>query len=95
MRLEKAEVEQIARLAGLNLTPEETQRISGQLSLIVDFFDQLGMVDTSAISSEKQSSRSANVFRQDSVRPSLPREKVLSLADECDGDCFLVPKVLG
>jgi len=95
MPLEKLQVEQIARLAGLNLTVEETERISGQLSLIVDFFDQLGEVDTSAISSEKQSPQTANVFRQDHVRPSLPREKVLCLANETDGDCFLVPKVLG
>ncbi len=95
MRLEKAEVEQIARLAGLILTPEETEEMSGQLSLIVDFFDQLGEVDTSSISSEKLSAKAANFFRQDHVRPSLPREKVLGLADECDGDHFLVPKVLG
>lgn len=94
MPLEKTQVEQIARLAGLNLTPEETRRISGQLSLIVDFFDQLAEVDTSTLTSEELSPQAVNVFRQDEIRPSLSRRKVLSMSNERDGEQFLVPKVL-
>ena len=94
MPLEKRQVEQIARLAGLKLTPEETVKMSGQLSLIVDFFDQLREVDTSSVTSEKRSPRAANVLRPDNVRPSLDQRTALSLSSERDGEYFLVPRVL-
>lgn len=94
MPLEKPQVEQIARLAGLKLTPEETVRISGQLSLIVDFFDQLGEVDTSSVIPKDRSPLAANVLRQDNVRPSLSQQTALSQSNERDAEHFLVPKVL-
>jgi aspartyl-tRNA(Asn)/glutamyl-tRNA(Gln) amidotransferase subunit C len=37
----------------------------------------------------------ANVFADDLVRPSLPREKALANAPHQDGQFYLVPAVLG
>jgi aspartyl-tRNA(Asn)/glutamyl-tRNA(Gln) amidotransferase subunit C len=36
-----------------------------------------------------------NVFRADEPRDSLPREAALSNAPKADGECYLVPAVLG
>jgi aspartyl-tRNA(Asn)/glutamyl-tRNA(Gln) amidotransferase subunit C len=36
-----------------------------------------------------------SVFREDEPRPSLPREQALANAPHADGECFLVPPVLG
>jgi aspartyl-tRNA(Asn)/glutamyl-tRNA(Gln) amidotransferase subunit C len=37
----------------------------------------------------------SGVFRDDEPRPSLPREEALANAPQSDGECFLVPPVLG
>jgi aspartyl-tRNA(Asn)/glutamyl-tRNA(Gln) amidotransferase subunit C len=36
-----------------------------------------------------------NVFRDDEVRPSLPREQALANAPQHDNEHYLVPAVLG
>jgi aspartyl-tRNA(Asn)/glutamyl-tRNA(Gln) amidotransferase subunit C len=36
----------------------------------------------------------SNVFRDDVVRPSLPREAALANAPKTDGQCFLVPQII-
>ncbi len=36
-----------------------------------------------------------NVFRADALRPSLPRDEALANAPKSDGECYLVPAVLG
>jgi|GEM_PF-7086493 len=38
--------------------------------------------------------KAENVFREDKVRPSLPRGKALGNAPDSDGEYFLVPKVI-
>lgn len=35
-----------------------------------------------------------NVFREDAVRPSLPREEVLQNAPKARDGCFVVPRIV-
>ena len=95
MPLSKAQVEHIARLARLSLTPEEIERYTTELTVILDYIDQLKSVDTEGVEPENQFITAENVFREDIAEPSLPRDKALANAPQQDGEFFLVPKVIG
>jgi aspartyl-tRNA(Asn)/glutamyl-tRNA(Gln) amidotransferase subunit C len=94
MPLTPAEVEHIAELAKLSLTPEEIERIGTQLSAILDYAAELRAVDTSAISPTATVLPLHTVLREDVVQPSLSRESVLANASEHSDDSFKVPAVM-
>ncbi len=94
MRLSIQQVEHVARLARLNLTPGEVEKFAAELTVVLDYIDQLKAVDTEHVTLGAQSAE-GNVFREDRVTASLPREDVLRNAPRQDGNFFLVPKVLG
>lgn len=94
MPLSKEQVEHIAKLARLNLTLEEIEKFTKELTIIVDYFDQLKAVDTEGVGPQSQFIKAENVFREDGVRPSLPRKMALRNAPDSDGEYFRVPKVI-
>jgi len=93
-RLTMAEVEHIAELAKLGLTGEEKRIFQEQLSAILDYFETLQEVDTSAIPPTATVLPLRNVMREDEVQPSLPPELVLSNAPEREENSFRVQAVL-
>lgn len=95
MPLSKAQVEHIAKLARLNLTPAEIEKYTHELTAILSYIDQLQAVDTSGVEPQNQFISAENVFRDDVPEPSLSREKALRNATDRDDEYFLVPKVIG
>jgi aspartyl-tRNA(Asn)/glutamyl-tRNA(Gln) amidotransferase subunit C len=95
MPLEKAQVEHIARLARLKLSPEEIEKLTVEMAVIIDYFEQLQLVATDGVEPRDQFITAGNVFRDDTVRPSLTREQALGNAPQTDGEFFHVPKVIG
>ena len=95
MPLSRAEVEHIARLARLHLSPEEIDAYTRELTVILEYVDQLRAVDTTGVEPREQFITAENVFRDDVVKPSLPREQALANAPDHDGEYFHVPKVIG
>ena len=98
-KVTKEEVERVAELAHLKLTPDETGSMVHDLNAILDYVAQLEQLDTTSISplsqvSELDSSAEPGTLRQDEVRPSLNRAEVMSQAPESDGAFFKVPKVI-
>lgn len=49
MKITLAEVEHVARLARLELTAEEKERMRAQLDSILSYIDKLNELDTSAV----------------------------------------------
>ena len=94
MKLSREEVLHIARLARLGLTESEVDRLSEQLSNILENFEILKKVDTSDVPPTAQSVALQNVMRDDEVAPSLPAEEILSNAPRREGDFFRVRAVL-
>ncbi|MBI2845783.1 MAG: Asp-tRNA(Asn)/Glu-tRNA(Gln) amidotransferase subunit GatC [Chloroflexi bacterium] len=80
MGIDRRQVEHIAELAKLELTPEEIEIFASQLSVILEHFRSLQEVDTGGIPPTAQVIPLRNVLRQDEVVPSLPTEDVLSNA---------------
>lgn len=95
MSLSRHDVEKVSLLARLSLSEEELTKMTSQLGDIVGYVDQLAELDTEGVEPMAHAVDVANVFRADEVRPSLPREEALTNAPEADGECYLVPAVLG
>lgn len=89
------EIRRLARLAKLKVTEEELQSLSLELSKIVSLVDQLAEVPTEGIEPMVHAFDLQNVLAPDQVQPSLPRDEALRNAPSHDGECFLVPAVLG
>ena len=94
MKLSREEVLRIARLARVGLTEEEIDRLSEQLSNILENFDILQQVDTSDVPPTAQSIALQSVMRDDEAAPSLPPGNILANAPRREGDCFRVRAVL-
>jgi len=94
MSLSLKDVEHIADLAKLELSPQEKDQFRGQLSAILDYAAVLQQVDTSAIPPSATISPLQNVMREDKVTPSLPAEDILANAPDAEEGCFRVPAIL-
>lgn len=94
MLLTLAEVQHIAELAKLNLSPEEQERFRVQLSAVLEHADSLRQLNTSAISPTASVLPLRTVLREDTLTPSLERDALLANAPEVEAGCFRVPAVL-
>ncbi len=84
MALTREQVAHIAELAKLMLTDEEIDRLTRQLSEILDNAARLNELDTEAIPPTASVIPNQNVMRPDRVVPSLTREEVLANAPDTD-----------
>jgi len=97
MAIDRNTVRHVARLARLALTQEEEERTAAQLGHVLEYIERLEAVDVTGVeplSFAGDASEAEAVMRDDEIRPSLPREKVLSEAPEQDGSAFVVPRIL-
>jgi aspartyl-tRNA(Asn)/glutamyl-tRNA(Gln) amidotransferase subunit C len=94
MALSPRDVEHVARLARLGLDPDEIERLTAELSHILDAMQALRQLDTSAIPPTAQVIPLRNVMRDDEPRPSWPIDDILRNAPATHDQQFLVPPVL-
>lgn len=95
MSLDRATVEKVSLLARLRLTEEELNLMTTQLDKIVGYIDQLSELDTENVEPLSHAVELSNVFADDQVESSLPREQALANAPKADDECYRVPAVLG
>lgn len=88
------DVEHVAELAQLALSPQEQELFCVQLSSILAYFERLQQLDTGAIPPTATILSLQNVMRDDQVQPSLPLADVLANAPAAQDGCFRVPVVL-
>ena len=93
--LSSQDVAKVASLARLALSPAELERMTGEMSKIVGFVSMLGELDTSSVAPLAHPLDTQNVFRDDVPVASLSTAEALQSAPRHDGECFLVPAVLG
>ncbi len=84
MSLTRAQVEHIAELAKLKLSDAEIDKMTQQLSAILDYAARLNELDTDAIPPTASVVPLQNVMREDRVAPSMPRADVLANAPDKD-----------
>ena len=92
-----ADVEQLARLARLALTPDERSLFAKQLSDFLAYAEQVQQLDTSGIAPMSHAIGAPTELRPDEVLPSLPREIALAAAPDASPEAglFKVPRVIG
>lgn len=95
MKITRSEVEQTARLARLELSEEEVGRMTVQLDNILSYVAKLDELDTSTVPAAARSQEAVNAFREDEVRPSLPRKAALANSPQHNDQAFVVPKIIG
>ena len=77
MKLTLEQVRNVAALARLGLTDDETERMRDQLSSILTSIEKLEELDTAAIPPTAQTIELVDVLREDVAGPSLHPEQVL------------------
>ena len=93
--LERADVARLAALARIDMTDADLDRLSGQLSAIVDAVATLEEVAGADVPATSHPIPMANVEREDRVAPSLTPAQALAAAPQAEDDRFRVPQILG
>jgi aspartyl-tRNA(Asn)/glutamyl-tRNA(Gln) amidotransferase subunit C len=88
------DVAYVAKLARLNLTPEETELFQAQLGHILEHVDKLREIDVSNVESTAHAVPVFNVFREDEPRDWLTAEEALRNAPRQANGLFIVTKVV-
>ena len=88
------DINYVARLARLALTPEETAKFAHQLADVLHHIEQLGKVDVSGVEPTAHAFPVENVWADDVPRPGLPVELALKNAPAQRDHMVVVPKVV-
>ena len=94
MSAKKFDVEYVADLARIKLTPEEIITFQSQLDQVLEHVAKLNEVDVSQVEPMAHSFPTYNVFREDEPALSLSADAVLANAPKRAGDFYSVPAVL-
>jgi len=93
-RITPAVVGHVAKLAKLELNKEQVVLFTKQLDNILDFVNKIKTLDTSSVKPMHQVSGLTNVFREDTIEPSLSQKDVLLNAPETHNGYFKVKPVM-
>jgi len=93
-KITRVEVEHVARLARLELSEDEKERMTAQLDSILGYVDKLNTLDTSQVDPTTTVIPMVSVMRDDVARPSLDRETALANAPDREDVFFRVPRII-
>src|SRR5947209_1320950 len=89
----REDVLHVAKLARLELSDEELERMREQLSAILEAVGKVAELDLEGVEPTAHPLDLVNVFADDEPRPSLPREEALANAPDPEDGFFGVPAV--
>ncbi len=84
----------VARLARLDIDPEEAETYRSQLSVILEHAAKVQALDTGGLAVIGHPLGFTNAFRDDVVSESVDREEVLGMAPAARDGYFVVPPAL-
>ena len=87
-------IDHVAKLARLALTPEEKAKFSQQLGDVLHHIEQLSKVDVSGVEPTAHAFAVFNVWQEDVAQPGLPVEAALKNAPAQRDNMVMVPKVV-
>jgi len=93
-KISEADVDYVAGLAQLELDSASRERMVQDLGKILGYMDKLNELNTEGVEPMMHAMELSNVFREDVVEASLPRDVALALSPCHDDEYFLVPKIL-
>ena len=88
------DIDTVARLTRIALTPQEASRYAGELGRVLAFMDTLDELDLSDVEPTRHVVPIDTPLRDDVVGETLPQAAALANAPAEDGEAFIVPKVV-
>jgi aspartyl-tRNA(Asn)/glutamyl-tRNA(Gln) amidotransferase subunit C len=89
--IDREQVLHVARLARLKLTDEEVERMSSELSGILEHVERISELDLEGVEPTSHVIALENVLRADEPRPSWSRDEMLERAPDPAGGSYRVP----
>ncbi|HEY6554571.1 MAG TPA: Asp-tRNA(Asn)/Glu-tRNA(Gln) amidotransferase subunit GatC [Vicinamibacteria bacterium] len=87
-------IDHVARLARLSLSEGERQTFARQLDEILVYAESIQGLDTDGVEPMSHAA-AAELFREDTPRPGLPRPTAVEAAPDTAEGLFRVPRILG
>lgn len=94
MSVDLATVKRVARLARIAVTPEDAERMTGELNTILGFVEQLSEVDVTGVEPMTSVIPMEMKKRQDVVTDGGKAADIVANAPATEENFFLVPKVV-
>lgn len=94
MTIDRAAVDHVARLARLDLSDAERQRMIGELAQILEHAEKIQALDLDDVEPTSHSVPLRNVMREDVVKESLSQADALANAPEAEDGRFRVPRII-
>ena len=94
MKLDQETLQKIAHLARLNFDAPSAEKMSKDLSQVLEWVEQLQEFPTDNVAPLTSMSSEINAFRADEVGEQLTQEQALKNAPKKDKGFFTVPKVM-
>lgn len=98
MPINESDIEKVALLAHLEITPEERRAFTPQIADIVAYVEQLNELDTSRVEPATggltPEGEETEAAREDATRPSLGQQLALEQAPDPASGHFRVPRIL-
>ncbi|NCJ07098.1 Asp-tRNA(Asn)/Glu-tRNA(Gln) amidotransferase subunit GatC [Synechococcales cyanobacterium C] len=88
------DVQKVAHLARLTLTPAEEAQFTTQLGAILEYVEQLNELDVTTVEPTTRAIDVSNITRPDQQHPHPNRAQILAGAPDPEGDFFRVPKIM-
>ncbi|MFC1667244.1 Asp-tRNA(Asn)/Glu-tRNA(Gln) amidotransferase subunit GatC [Candidatus Omnitrophota bacterium] len=94
MTITKNTVKYVANLARIELTEKELRHFTGQLDRILEYVHKLKALDVSDLEPTSHVLEMKNVYREDTIKGSLPAEEVIKNAPANEGNLFKVRNII-
>ncbi len=94
MPIDRAAVDHVARLARLDLTDDERERMRVELGHILEHAERIQALDLDGVEPTSHSVSIRNAMRPDVVTPSLPPSDALANAPEVEDSRIRVPRII-
>ena len=94
MKITKQEVQHVAKLARLELSDQEQEKLTDQLSGILTYVEKLNELDTKGVEPTAHVLDINNVMRDDTIVESLTQERALANAPEKAAGHYKVPRII-
>ncbi|OGK79005.1 MAG: asparaginyl/glutamyl-tRNA amidotransferase subunit C [Candidatus Rokubacteria bacterium GWC2_70_16] len=88
------QVEHVARLARLELSAADKERMRRELDAILSYIDTLQALPTEGVEPTSHAVPLTSVMREDEPEPSFPQADMLANAPDPSGESFRVPRII-
>ena len=91
----KKELQHLAKLAKLELSEDELEKLTPQLDSILEFVSQLDEVNTKGVVETHQTTGLQNIYREDEIKPCENEKEIIeSSPQKIRENCLVVPRVM-